>query len=283
MKKRTCFLLIVLMMNFCFPFAQGEESVKPETGKQIAAKMTVPKSRSVWNTERGYGNLSETLQTPVPTDDSEKEELQYFLFLPENYNTEEKKTFPLLLFLHGAGERGDDLEKVKFHGPPKLLAANEELRKRCPFIVVSPQCRENHYWSPAQLLFFLDQLETNHRVDKNRVYVTGLSMGGFGTWMLTAYAGDRFAAAAPVCGGLNPVNADKLVNMPIWAFHGESDPTVPVKSTIDAVEAVKKLGGEKIKMTLYPNVGHDSWTQTYDNLELYKWFLGYKRTEKSAP
>jgi len=194
----------------------------------------------------------------------------YLLYLPENYNTSEN--FPLLLFLHGAGERGDDLEKVKVHGPPKLIAGG----KNFPFIVVSPQCPENQWWSSEVLDALLKDIVDNYNVDEDRIYVTGLSMGGFGTWELAIKYPNRFAAIAPICGGGNFHLADVLKDLPIWVFHGAKDNVVPLKSSQEMVDALEKVGGN-VKFTIYPMAGHDSWTETYNNPELYEWFLKQKR------
>ena len=248
---------------------------EPKPGEQVAQKMELPASTSTW--KQGDKDVLNRLATIQPLDETKKEELQYWLFLPKGYDAKAEKTWPLLLFLHGAGERGDNLEKVTVHGPPKHLK-EKTYRDECPFIVVSPQCRENFYWSPWQLLLLLDGIEKEFKVDKSRVYVTGLSMGGFGSWMLAAEAPDRFAAVAPICGGFQLGQAAKLVDVPVWAFHGVKDSLVPAKLSIDMVAAVEVAGGKKIKLTLYPEADHDSWTETYNNEELYKWFLS-KRIE----
>jgi predicted peptidase len=248
---------------------------KPEPGKQVPQKLTVPKSTSVWQWRGGGGDFAKLLATPKPLDESATEVMQYMLYLPKSYNADSDKEWPLILFLHGAGERGDDINLVAVHGPPKLIAKEPGIADVCPFIVVSPQCHTDRYWAPAQLHLLLDEIEKNYKVDKKRIYVTGLSMGGFGTWMLTADRPERFAAAAPICGGNDPANAAKFVNMPVWAFHGTADSLVPVKLTEEMVKAIEDAGGKKVKMTLYPGVNHDSWTQTYENRELYEWFLSH--------
>jgi dienelactone hydrolase len=199
-----------------------------------------------------------------------KVKLGYLLALPEGYE-QEKKAWPLVLFLHGAGETGTDLSKVKIHGPPKLVEAG----KKFPFILVSPQTPQRG-WNTDALLGLLDEIQANHRVDPDRVYVTGLSMGGYGTWALAAAAPDRFAAAAPICGGGNPRNAGPLKRLPIWAFHGDKDNVVPLMQSQAMVDAIKAAGGN-VKLTVYPGVGHDSWTATYENPEFYDWLLQQKR------
>jgi len=200
-------------------------------------------------------------------------QIGYLFYLPENYNSSEK--FPLVLFLHGAGERGADLEKVKVHGPPKLI----ENGKNFPFIVVSPQCPENQWWSLEVLDALLNDITDNYNVDENRIYVTGLSMGGFGTWDLSIKYPNRFAAIAPICGGGNSRLAGVLKDLPVWVFHGAKDNVVPLKSSQDMVDELEKANGN-VKFTIYPEAGHDSWTETYDNPELYEWILKHKRGVK---
>lgn len=205
--------------------------------------------------------------------------LDYLVYVPTDY--EKKDSWPLLLFLHGAGERGDDLELVKKHGPPKLI----DQRKSFPFVVVSPQCPKNGWWStkPLELVALLDEVVAKYKIDQDRIYLTGLSMGGFGTWTLAAYAPDRFAAIIPICGGGEALSARRLTHLPVWVFHGAKDPLVPLKRSEEMVDSLKKLKGD-VKFTVYPEAGHDSWTATYDNPELYEWLLQQKRkpTPKSG-
>ncbi|MGE3818765.1 MAG: prolyl oligopeptidase family serine peptidase [Isosphaeraceae bacterium] len=201
-----------------------------------------------------------------------KVKLNYLLFLPEGYEADKEKRWPLMLFLHGAGESGDALEKVKAHGPPKLL----EKKTDFPFIVVSPQS-PGRGWNPDTLNALLDDLSARYRVDPDRVYLTGLSMGGFGTWALAASRPDRFAAIAPICGGGNPRDAEKLKGLPIWVFHGAKDPVVPLGASESMVNALKAAGAAEVKFTVYPDASHDSWTETYDNPAFYEWLLSHKR------
>jgi len=196
----------------------------------------------------------------------------YLLALPEGYPKAQKK-WPLMLFLHGAGERGDSLDLVKKHGPPKLA----DQGKKLPFIVVSPQCPANEWWSVEVLDALLNEVVSGYKVDEGRITVTGLSMGGYGTWNLAIAFPGRFAAIAPICGGGNPLDACKLKNVPVWVFHGAKDPVVPLKSSQDMVNALKACGGN-VQFTVYPEADHDSWTATYDNPEFWDWMLKQKRT-----
>jgi predicted peptidase len=202
----------------------------------------------------------------------------YLLFLPQGYATSSEKRWPLILFLHGAGERGTSLRLVAKHGPPKVDTQTGNF----PFIVVSPQCPDGKIWSNDLLLALLDEIENKYAVDNRRVYLTGLSMGGFGTWSLGLNHPERFAAIAPVCGGgdfITPLLADKarLTALPVWAFHGAKDPVVPLEESERMVNHLKKLGVQEVKFTVYPEALHDSWTQTYANPELFEWFLQHSR------
>ncbi len=197
---------------------------------------------------------------------------EYLLYLPTDYNTDKKKRWPLVLFLHGAGERGSDLNKVKIHGPPKLVAAGREF----PFILVSPQCADRRWWDADVLDALLGDISKRYRVDKTRVYCTGLSMGGFGTWELAAAHPSRFAAIAPICGGGDPTTVARFKDIPAWVFHGAKDPVVKPEESRKMVDAIEKAGGN-VKLTIYPDADHDSWTRTYDNSEFYDWLLSQRR------
>jgi predicted peptidase len=209
-------------------------------------------------------------QQPARLERQTRIDMAYLIALPRDY--EAKPSWPLLLFLHGAGERGGDLELLKKHGPPSLIEQGRDL----PFIVVSPQCPKDLWWEPVGLMALLDEVQEKHRVDPDRVYVTGLSMGGFGAWSLAAYAAEQIAAIAPICGGGEPVWAGRLTRVPVWAFHGAADTVVPKQRSQEMADAIKRRGGD-VKLTIYPGVGHDSWSQTYHNPELYDWLLQHRR------
>jgi predicted peptidase len=194
----------------------------------------------------------------------------YLLFLPDGYETQDK--CPTILFLHGAGEKGSNLEYVKRHGVPRIVEEQPDF----PFIAVSPQCPQGQYWSVPRLSTLLDEVESSYRVDPDRVYLTGISMGGFGTWRLAAAQPHRFAAIAPICGGGDPTDACNLKDLPVWAFHGARDRIVPLSASQEMVEALKACGGN-VKFTVYPEAEHDSWTQTYNNPALFDWFRQHRR------
>ena len=204
------------------------------------------------------------------TQSSEKMEMDYLLFLPKDYQTAGER-WPMILFLHGAGERGEDLEKVKIHGPPKIVESNTDFR----FIVISPQSRK-FGWDVKLLEALLDDVILRYHADPDRIYLTGLSMGGFGTWALASAQPDRFAAIVPICGGGDPKTVDRLAELPAWVFHGAKDKVVSPERSRQMVEALEAAGGN-VRLTVYPDAGHDSWTETYDNPELYRWLLEQKR------
>jgi predicted peptidase len=186
----------------------------------------------------------------------------------------------LILFLHGAGERGDDLDLVKKHGPPKILGEKKDFPvafgAASRFIVVSPQCPAGECWCNDTLIALLSNMVAKYRVDRDRIYLTGLSMGGYGTWSLAMEHSGWFAAIAPICGGGFPLLAHKIKKVPTWVFHGAKDEVVPIRESERMVSALKALGGN-VKFTIYPKAAHDSWTKTYNNPKLYQWFLRHKR------
>lgn len=202
-----------------------------------------------------------------------KARLNYLLYLPPGYDAADTaKQWPLLMFLHGSGETGTDVGKLRGYGLPRLI---EQKKFDHPCIVVSPQTPVRG-WSPDVVVALLDEVVAAHRVDRDRVYLTGLSMGGFGTWHTAAAHPDRFAAIVPICGGGNPADAPRLKPVPIWAFHGAKDQAVPLRASEAMVDAVKAAGGEA-KLTVYPEVGHNAWDPAYDDAEMYAWLFAQKR------
>ncbi|WP_290794037.1 prolyl oligopeptidase family serine peptidase [Flavihumibacter sp. UBA7668] len=198
------------------------------------------------------------------------QETQYLLYLPSNYEADTSSKWPLVIFLHGSGESGTDLNKVKMHGPPKLV----EQGKSFPFILVSPQATNG--WQPTVLAAMIRDIKTKLRVDPDRVYLTGLSMGGFGTWELAMKYPEEFAAIAPICGGGDTAKIYRLQYMPVWNFHGAKDNAVPLSASEKMMSALKRYNKDA-KFTIYPEAGHDSWTATYTNDSFYTWLLGQKR------
>lgn len=203
----------------------------------------------------------------------------YLLYLPAEYNADANKRWPLMLFLHGAGERGTNLSAVAVHGPPKLVKQKRDF----PFIIVSPQCPAGERWSNETLLALLEEVTSKFKVDTNRIYLTGLSMGGYGTWALGIAEPTRFAAIAPICGGGETIpiliaatrKKEQLKKLPVWVFHGAKDPVVKLEESERMVNALKRIGSENVELTVYPEATHDSWTETYNNPKLYDWFLSH--------
>ena len=206
---------------------------------------------------------------------AERAPLQYLLYVPEEAS---KQDVPLVLFLHGGGEGGSDIEKVKKNGLPKLIGEG----KSFPFIVVSPQNpSETQFWDDQQLIRLLDELEADLPVDRSRVYLTGLSRGGYGAWRLAIQNAGRFAALVPICGGGPAPYAGKLKDVPTWCFHGAKDPVIPLVESQRMVDALRAAGGN-VKFTVYPEAKHDAWTETYNNPDLYKWLLNQQRSSAAA-
>lgn len=196
---------------------------------------------------------------------------RYLLFLPKAYGESDKK-LPMIFFLHGRGESYGPLSLVKKWGPPKLADKNPNF----PYIVVSPQCPGKESWSQSRqqeiLIGLLDDIVKKYRVDTDRIYLTGLSMGGYGSWRLAAGHPERFAAVAPICGGGKPEDAGKLKHLPIWAFHGDQDGAVPISRSTDMVEAIRKAGGKLVRFTTMEHYGHNCWSAAYASPNLYAWF-----------
>lgn len=202
------------------------------------------------------------------------------------------KKYPLVLFLHGSGERGTDNTAQLKHGVKPILAGAEKLGE--PVFLIAPQCPKDRWWAPASLqsgyltaakepnslleavLALADETMKKQPVDADRFYVTGISMGGFATWDLLGRAPKKIAAAIPICGGGDPSLAKRYKNVPIWTFHGDADPIVPVRTTQEMVKALEDAG-KAPKVTYYPGVDHDSWTQTYDDPEVIRWLFQQKR------
>ena len=196
----------------------------------------------------------------------------YHIQFPKAYNPEESKEWPLILFLHGAGERGFDLDLVKLQGLPNYLRKKEDF----PFVVAWPQCTPRSYWDVSLLNQWFDEVLEQVKADRKRIYLTGISMGGYGTWHWAAANPDKFAAIIPICGGGERRVAKNLAKTPVWAFHGAKDNIVPLRETLEMTEAVEKASGN-VELTIYPDLYHDSWTKTYENPKIYNWLLEHVR------
>lgn len=195
---------------------------------------------------------------------------KYLLALPDGYAADGGSKWPLIVFLHGSGERGTSPEAVKKHGPPKLVAEGRKL----PAIVVSPQCLPDDIWSSHAVKALTDAIVKSYRVDTARIYLTGLSMGGFGTWDTVMDYPDTYAAAVPICGGAGVrfVMAERIRSLPIWIFHGAKDTVVEPAYSKKMFDVLTKLKAP-VKLTIYPDASHDSWTAAYNDPELWKWLF----------
>jgi predicted peptidase len=217
--------------------------------------------------------------------------LEYLLYTPvQGLNRAQR---PLVLFLHGAGERGDQASGTTLHGPMKHRHESEALRSS--YILV-PQCPADGWWQSETLMHLLQSIINDHRygVDPRRIYVTGLSMGGYGTWNLLSHYPEFFAAAVPVCGGgdvksltialkidkppiFNKTRLSKAVQVAVWAFHGDKDKAVPFEQSVELTRLLRKSGNRTVKLTAYKGVGHDAWSATYANPSLYEWMFKQRR------
>lgn len=221
----------------------------------------------------------------------------HYIYTPSGYSKDSSK-YPLLVFLHGSGERGnskkspDKLKKVIIHGPPKLIE-NKTWSPKYPMIVASPQLPSGN-WKPEDIHDFITYLISNYHINTKRIYVTGLSLGGYGSFnYISKYSLSSYAAAiVPVAGGGDVNSGDKFTKVPVWAFHGDSDKVVPQKQSIDMITAINQANpNTKAKLTIYPDIGHDSWTKTYNakgmgseskshdafDMNIYDWMFMFKK------
>lgn len=199
----------------------------------------------------------------------------YQLFLPPDLvklGAKKGERWPLLIFLHGSGERGSDIAKVKVHGPPKRA----EVDGSFPFILVSPLLPENEDWDIAKLDRIVDEAMRKLPVDPGRVYLTGLSRGGHATWRWAAAEPGRFAAIAPVAGRGDPATACLLKDSPVWALHGDRDDVVVPEGSFAMARAIRACGGRKSRLTIYPDLGHNAWDPAYSDPTLYLWLLSQR-------
>jgi predicted peptidase len=207
----------------------------------------------------------------------------YYAYLPEDHYLHPNEKFPLLIFLHGSGEKGNgstELSRVRAHGPPRLIQNGRDL----PFIVISPQLPASQGGWPTGLVDeLIDKAIVNYHVDTTRMYVTGLSLGGYGAWAYAVAKPGRLAAVVPIAGAGSTGQACNLRGVPAWAFHGDADGTVSVSGSVNMVAAINACAPPPsvlAQLTIYPGVGHDSWTRTYDGTaghDIYAWMLQYHR------
>ena len=213
---------------------------------------------------------------------------------PAESNGYPQRRWPLILFLHGAAERGADLRNVMRYGLPRLISGESDLSPAeieiahavaTRFVVVAPQCGAYEVWHEEEVLRLLDEAGRRFKIDPTRVYLTGLSMGGFGVWSTGLRTPERFAALIPICGGgrIKDVTTTAardpaaLRTLGIWAFHGTRDRIVPVEESARMIDAVKQAGVADVRFTVYEEGEHDAWTASYANPELYGWMLQHAR------
>lgn len=216
----------------------------------------------------------------VDSGSSIRESLPYRLLSPVNLIPDTQ--YPLVVFLHGAGEKGDD-NQLQLLGLPEQMAESR-WQKRFPCYLLAPQCSPDFHWSNHEedLVALIRQLRGQQAVDPQRIYLTGLSMGGFGCWSLAAREPDLFAAVVPICGGGEPSTAERLVGVPIWAVHGDADDAVPVQYSRDMIAAIRRAGGTPAYSEL-KGVGHDSWTQTYRDPDgVLKWMFEQRQASDES-
>src|SRR5690606_5649658 len=198
----------------------------------------------------------------------------YLVYLPKEYYDNPDKKFPLVVFFHGSGETGVDLNKVKRNGPPKMV----EQGKHFPFILISPQAKSKWDHNSEGIDQFLENVKRDYRIDNNRFYVTGLSMGGAATWYYANYYPHKVAAAVPICGWGNPSSVCEMKDVPVWAFHNDFDGQVTSAGTKKMISVLSNCARNPSPlMTIYPTGGHDAWTETYNNQAMWDWMLSQSK------
>jgi predicted peptidase len=258
---------------FCSSFAQPPLPPGPE-GHAASSAQQEPASAPASSVATGF--LYKTLAL-------DGENYAYFVYVPPEYNPD--RPWPVILFLHGSGERGDDGFLQTDVGIGRAIRRHH---RRIPAVVVMPQCRPNEAWvgpMAAMAVRCVEVASREYNLDADRIYLTGLSLGGHGAWLLAAEYPDRWAAVVPICGfaeygqstGLAEKIAPRLAGIPIWCFHGQADKNVPVEKTRELVAAIKAAGGKSIWYTEYPGAGHNVWDRAYDDPELWRWLFAQQR------
>jgi predicted peptidase len=200
--------------------------------------------------------------------------MTYLVQFPKGYDEDTNRLWPMVVYLHGIGESGDEVEKVLRFGPPRLMEEGSNL----PCIIVSPQLPKGHLWirETSAVLGVMDEVIKSDRVDKLRVCATGNSLGAFGAIALAAQEPERFASLVPICGGVDYLESLRLRDVPIRAYHGEKDPIIPVEESRRLVRLVNGIGG-KAQLITYPDLGHNCWDRAYNDPALWDWILAQKR------
>ena len=257
---------------------------------QVGYSEQKPEIKLVHNKDIIKDTIQDTSFQSKIFDNTKGGKLNYRFF--EIADTTEGKKYPLIIFLHGAGERGTDNEKQLTHGAKKF--AEKQNLEKFPCFVIAPQCEEQYRWVevdwtlPAHKMpekisvplgltvELIEEIIKKYAIDTNRIYVTGLSMGGYGTWDLISRFPNKFAAAVPICGGADENIACNIKDVPIWCFHGAKDKLVLVSRSRNMINALKKCSGTP-KYTEYPTLGHFSWGQAYNEKELIPWMFSQKK------
>ncbi|OZJ02864.1 hypothetical protein BZG36_04081 [Bifiguratus adelaidae] len=200
-------------------------------------------------------------------------QLDHLVYLPPDYDA--SRPWPLVLFLHGYGERGHDIDRIRFNGLPALIDKGSDF----PFVMVAPQLPESTFlnqWESDVLNQLLVQIQDRYTIDDRRIYLTGLSMGGYGTWDMAITYPTRFAAIAPICGGGDPSLVHRIKHLPVWAFHGARDPVVPVERSNEMIQALRDAGSTQAQLTIFPELEHNSWDAAY-TASLFQWLLSHSK------
>lgn len=298
---RILHLLVILITTMAIPVAtQARSSDQPASMHATAfpgnsANTVIADDEGV---EKLYG-----YKALEYSNDKYSYNLPYRLFVPENYQVEGK--YPLVIFLHGGGRKGsDNVSQIKDMSGP-MAFVNPEIQNKYPSFILAPQCPKSENWRGTScsgerlprsledikssstylmLMELLENLKDDYDIDSDRIYLTGQSMGGIGTWFIALSNPDKFAAIAPICGWSLPSEAYVLVDVPVWAFHGAEDKTIPPEGSRSMVTALKEAGSTMVKYTEYPDVEHESWTKAYTEdtdhngeADLIEWMFSHKR------
>ncbi len=262
-------VIVAILLAGVAAFAQPA-TTRPAVEVPPGAELVEPKAD-----DTKYMPEGEAMRQSTATYEGEGGSLDYLVAVPADYDADAEKAWPLVIFLHGSGERGDEVELVAAWGPPKLAKAGAAI----PAIVVSPQCPAGSWW-PREIEALdglLGQVESNYRVDADRIYLTGLSLGGFGSVAWAAAEPERFAAVAPICGGGNPEQAKAMAAVPTWFFHGTEDTAVPYMNSVELYNAMRQADADHVKLTLYDGVDHFSWIPAYADPRLWEWMFSQRR------
>lgn len=269
MKKTVGIIILFLLFISCYFYLKGlSVQERKDVNREPSSTLAAPTDESM--------EPSDTFVEKRNTFTYKDQKIQYLLIFPAGY-TQTANQWPMLLFLHGSSLRGQNLELVKEYGPTWVA----ERRADFPCVVLAPQCSEGEDWENKadMLAALLDDVLQRHRIDRDRVYLTGVSMGGRGTWYLACQHPEYFAAIAPLAAAKPIIPAvwkQQMISMPVWAFHGEKDTLAPLTNDEAMIDALRNQGGNP-RFTILPNQGHNI-AGVYKNQELYDWFLANTRT-----